>query len=113
MIRLYHGSISSFTSIDLSKGKGYKDFGRGFYASIAYNHAANIAKRKQVLEKQRFTFFPKATNQKTVTAFVYNLLFDEMAPDLDILRFTQADSQWLRFIIDNRMSQSHRTHMML
>jgi hypothetical protein len=31
--KLYHGSLSIFDEIDLSAAKGYKDFGRGFYAT--------------------------------------------------------------------------------
>ena len=28
---LYHGTISEITEIDVSKGRGNKDFGKGFY----------------------------------------------------------------------------------
>lgn len=30
---LYHGTIYDFDEIDVSVGKGYKDFGKGFYAT--------------------------------------------------------------------------------
>ena len=44
----YHGTIfppNIFGSIDISKGKGYKDFGPGFYITESIRHAASIAKR--------------------------------------------------------------------
>ena len=30
---LFHGTTSDFTEINLEEGKGYKDFGKGFYAT--------------------------------------------------------------------------------
>lgn len=33
MKRLYHGTTEKFDIIDQSQGKGYKDFGKGFYAT--------------------------------------------------------------------------------
>lgn len=31
MKKLYHGTISDFSVVDIRRGKGYKDFGRGFW----------------------------------------------------------------------------------
>lgn len=45
MKKLYHGSTYLFTEIDVDRGKGYKDFGRGFYATAVKEHAENLAKR--------------------------------------------------------------------
>ena len=30
---LYHGTVYDIDEIDVTKGKGYKDFGKGFYAT--------------------------------------------------------------------------------
>ena len=35
---LYHGTIYDFEEIDVSAGKGYKDFGKGFYATTVPSH---------------------------------------------------------------------------
>ena len=43
MKKLYHGSLSAFDEIDLSAGKGYKDFGKGFYATAVEKHAERLA----------------------------------------------------------------------
>ena len=42
---LYHGTIYEFDEIDVTAGKGYKDFGKGFYATAVPMHAEKLAKR--------------------------------------------------------------------
>lgn len=37
---IYHGTIANIDNIDLTIGRGYKDFGKGFY--LAYNKAQSI-----------------------------------------------------------------------
>ena len=41
---LYHGSYSFFDRIDLSKGRRFKDFGQGFYATRIESQAQQWAK---------------------------------------------------------------------
>jgi len=53
-IVVYHGTTSLFEEIEVSKGKPYKDFGKGFYVTRAYSHAANLATRNKRLELERF-----------------------------------------------------------
>ncbi|MCD8336976.1 MAG: DUF3990 domain-containing protein [Lachnospiraceae bacterium] len=45
---LYHGSTEDIMEIDFRKGKGYKDFGKGFYATAVKKHADSIALRSQI-----------------------------------------------------------------
>ena len=47
---LYHGSIYKFDKIDINRGKMYKDFGKGFYATAVKSHAERLA-----LRNKRFT----------------------------------------------------------
>lgn len=50
---LYHGTVYDIDEIDVTKGKGYKDFGKGFYATSIRSHADNIARRnKRILEEK-------------------------------------------------------------
>ena len=42
---LYHGTIYKFDEIDVSARKGYKDFGKGFYATAVPLHAERLAVR--------------------------------------------------------------------
>ena len=41
---LYHGSYTFFDKIDLSKGRKFKDFGRGFYTTKIESQARQLAK---------------------------------------------------------------------
>ena len=54
IITLYHGTIYEFDKIDVTKGKGNKDFGRGFYASHDIRHAERLATRNKFIEEERF-----------------------------------------------------------
>jgi hypothetical protein len=45
IVTLYHGSCHDFAKIDVSVGKPFKDFGRGFYTSQNYEHAVGMATR--------------------------------------------------------------------
>ena len=45
IITVYHGTVDEFGVIDVSKGKPYKDFGRGFYAAWSMEHAIRLAER--------------------------------------------------------------------
>jgi hypothetical protein len=47
IVTLFHGTIHEFDSIDVTKGKGYKDFGRGFYTSQDIHHAERLASRNK------------------------------------------------------------------
>ena len=107
MKKLYHGSLSLFDEIDLSESKGYKDFGKGFYASSVEQHAEKLAVRnKEILIKRQNIL--KARNPKfksdPIIAYRYNLIFDERIEDLAVKEFLTADAEWLRFIVANRKS---------
>ena len=39
MKELFHGTTYDITEIDIALGSGYKDFGKGFYATAIKNHA--------------------------------------------------------------------------
>ncbi|MDR1097118.1 MAG: DUF3990 domain-containing protein, partial [Tannerella sp.] len=42
-MKLYHGSNCNFTTVDLSKSKDRRDFGRGFYLTALQNQARDWA----------------------------------------------------------------------
>lgn len=104
-MNLYHGSTYEFRQIDLNEGKGYKDFGKGFYATARKEHADNIAKRnKRILEsrynKQRM--FNNKLPKKVFIAYCYNLVFNENCTGLNVKIFKNADIEWVKFILINR-----------
>ena len=107
MKKLFHGSVSDFDSIDVSNGKGYKDFGKGFYATAISAHADRIALRnKNIAEKRQAILYSKGNSKRqAIVAYRYNLIFDEKISDLKVKVFKKADKEWLRFIINNRRSE--------
>ena len=52
-IVLYHGTTYDFTEIDVRRGKPFKDFGQGFYATQNRESAVNMALRNRDIEVRR------------------------------------------------------------
>ena len=73
IITLHHGSIYEFERIDVSKGKGNKDFGRGFYTSRNVSHAERLAVRNKHIEEERFAL---RGIRKSVTPLLYTYELD-------------------------------------
>uniref|UniRef100_I5AUX4 DUF3990 domain-containing protein n=1 Tax=Eubacterium cellulosolvens (strain ATCC 43171 / JCM 9499 / 6) TaxID=633697 RepID=I5AUX4_EUBC6 len=104
MRSLYHGTIYEFDHIDVAAGKGYKDFGKGFYATAIPSHAERLAIRNKRIAEKRQGFLKNKTGIKIqpIHAYRYNLLFSEDTADISVKVFEKADKEWLRFIIQNR-----------
>ena len=97
---LYHGTIYDITEIDVAQGKGYKDFGKGFYATSMKSHAENIARRnKRIIEAKEARIKKRNPQYKagTYQAYRYNLEFDDSCIDnpqnLKIKVFKKADRE--------------------
>ena len=43
---LYHGTVSEILRIDVSAGRGRKDFGKGFYMSVTKRQAIGMMHKK-------------------------------------------------------------------
>ncbi|MCL2365994.1 MAG: DUF3990 domain-containing protein [Oscillospiraceae bacterium] len=104
IITLYHGTIYEFEKIDVSKGKGNKDFGRGFYTSRNIRHAERLAVRNKFIEEERFAL---RGLEKCVTPWLYIYDFDvDTLATLNVKEFATADREWMRFIVLNRENKS-------
>lgn len=90
-MKLYHGSNTIIESIDLSKCRPYKDFGKGFYLTDIQEQARRMAARTV----RMFNGIP------TVTTFEFDL-DKAIAEGLKILTFDAPDSEWARFVMQNR-----------
>lgn len=108
---LFHGTTYDINEIDVTMGKGYKDFGKGFYATSVKNHAESIARRnKRILEAREAKIHQRNPKYKTkiYQAYRYNLEFDDSCIEnpgkLKIKIFKKADREWVRFILKNRDS---------
>jgi len=94
-MKVYHGSDTYISKIDLQKCKPGKDFGRGFYVTSIRSQAEEMAKRVTQWSKK----------QAVVTEFE----FDEYAwedEELKVLRFDKYDEKWLDFVVKNRKSKT-------
>ena len=110
---LFHGTTYDLKEIDVTMGKGYKDFGKGFYATSVKNHAESIARRnKRILEAREAKIRQRNTKYriKTFQAYRYYLVFDDSCIDnpgnLKIKVFKEANREWVRFVLMNRDSDS-------
>jgi hypothetical protein len=106
MITLYHGTTFDFTDIDVTQGKPFKDFGRGFYLTQVFDHARNLALRNRSLEERRNSEIGVKSH---VATYVYIYEFDiQRADTLNVKRFESADREWLKFIILNRTNRERK-----
>ena len=82
---LYHGSNVDIKTIDLSKSRPYKDFGKGFYLSADETQAFRMAEQRTSIE-----LFGKP--------IVNRFYFDELALKDGSLSFLSFDDYWRRGI---------------
>lgn len=89
---LYHGANVEIESIDLSKSKPYKDFGKGFYLSADKNQAMRLAKQRVSIELK---------GKPVVSCFSFDEALLENG-DLSVLRFEDYTAAWAKFVMSNR-----------
>jgi len=92
---LYHGTNIAFDTIDLSKSKPNKDFGRGFYLSADLEQAKELAQVRVDLLGGN--------------SVIQSYEFDEALLTSEILRvkiFEDYTREWAEFIIANRNQYS-------
>ncbi|MCL2139328.1 MAG: DUF3990 domain-containing protein [Treponema sp.] len=106
IINLYHGSIYKFDTIDVSKGKPFKDFGIGFYLSPSKKHSLSLAQRNKQLELIRLN---KRKKKPSVNAWIYQYEFDsEYLHSFNTKNFPQVNAEWMKFVAANRNSKRQR-----
>jgi len=88
-LTLYHGSNCDFRTVDLSKAKDKRDFGKGFYMTTLQHQAKEWA---EVL----FTRF----GGDGIFVYAFEL---EVTSDLSVKHFPDISEAWLDFVRDNRM----------
>jgi hypothetical protein len=104
IIALYHGTIHEFDKIDVTKGKGHKDFGRGFYTSRDIHHAERLAFRNKKIEEERHAL---RGMEKDVMPWLCTYEFDlDNLEILNVKEFAAADREWMQFVVFNRENKS-------
>ena len=103
MVVVYHGSTVAFDEIDVTRGKPYKDFGRGFYVTRVWSHAESLAVRNREFEIRRFG--------RSCSAYIHTFLLDldRAMKELKFFEFKKADVEWMRFVLANRDTRA-RAH---
>lgn len=86
---LYHGSNCSFDTVDLSKSKDKRDFGKGFYTTTL---------REQAEEWAEVLF----DRYKGGGKFIYEFEL-EISKDLSIKKYEGLCEEWLNMIQKNRV----------
>lgn len=99
-IKLYHGTTYNIDTIDVTKGKPFKDFGAGFYLSPSEKHSLTLALRNKTIEAMRIKLRGIQTD---VCAYIYTYEFDtDNQRELNVMEFPKANREWMRFVVSNR-----------
>ena len=89
MIKLYHGTNTTFNKVELDKYLPYKDFGRGLYLTTHRTQALARAKNK--------------CNFKGGAPTILAYQFDEKElANLNVKYFEKPTEEWANFIFANR-----------
>ena len=93
---LYHGTIVPFKKIDVARGKGRRDFGRGFYMAVSMRQAIGMMNKKfrEALNRRR----DAKASDFTKTLYRFRLK-PEVVDTLNVKIFAAADMEWLDFIL--------------
>ncbi len=88
---LYHGSNQLITTIDLSKSKDFKDFGRGFYLTKDYSRAVAMAQRTTAIMGE---------GSPEVTPYIFYP--SRCSKHVKIKVFGGRTAEWALFVLSNR-----------
>ncbi|MDR3367323.1 MAG: DUF3990 domain-containing protein [Prevotellaceae bacterium] len=94
-MKVYHGSYTCIETVDFSKCKPRKDFGRGFYVTKIRRHAENWA---NVIGENNNTEGVVTEFEYTEDSFTENIC--------KIKHFSGYTEEWLDFIVMNRDKKS-------
>ncbi|MDR3019321.1 MAG: DUF3990 domain-containing protein [Treponema sp.] len=84
---IYHGSDVAVTEPMILKANRLLDFGEGFYTTSSYEQACRWAKIVRTNRK----------SQHQIVS-VYDFDIEKATDNLQIIRFSTADHDWLRFV---------------
>lgn len=88
---IYHGTLSQFANIDVNLGKGYKDFGRGFYCSESFQHSKALVNRNK--------------GGACKNGVIYTYCFDiNDYSNMRVKIFNSPTVEWFDFVLKNRAS---------
>ena len=93
---LYHGTISEITEVDVTLGRGRKDFGKGFYMAVSKQQAIGMMHKKYREAVRR----SRNKQENIFSERLYEIKLNEaVLKKLNIKTFEKADEEWLDFIL--------------
>ena len=98
---LFHGSAVEFKRIDVSKGHGRKDFGKGFYMAFSSEQAIGMMHKKFRESVSRRQDHSLGTFKEKLYRIELNRA---LLQELRVKVFDVADMEWLDFILMCRPS---------
>lgn len=93
---LYHGTVFEIVKIDVGKGRGHKDFGKGFYMAVDKAQAIGMMHKKyrEAVHRQ------KNKKETGLQEHLYKIRIDqEYVKTLSVKYFETADEEWLDFVL--------------
>ena len=93
---LYHGSDQIIKTPELRHSIRTLDFGSGFYTTTNKEQAENFA----IKVYDRSVRIGNTTNGKFIN--IYEVDYEAIQRELDVLQFESADEAWFDFVIANR-----------
>jgi hypothetical protein len=93
---LYHGSDQIIKTPELRSPARTLDFGAGFYTTTNKEQAINFAVKVYARSIR------EGNTPKGKYISVYEVDYEKMKKELDILHFKSADESWLDFVMANR-----------
>lgn len=97
MIKLYHGTNTTFDKVELDECLPYKDFGRGFYLTTIRTQALARAKNKCNFEG----------GAPTILAYQFD---EKELANLNVKYFEKPTEEWANFIFANRNKRNKKMH---
>ena len=99
-MKLYHGTNTDFQTIELSKCRPNKDFGKGFYLT-------DIRSQAQAMAVRRCEFEGKGNPIVQVYEFDETFLKSQ---EMSVKVFEQVCEEWALFILQNRKAGKKPVH---
>jgi hypothetical protein len=97
----FHGSAVAFKRIDVTKGRGRKGFGQGFYMAFSAAQAVGMMHKKF-----RESISRRRDRSGDFCETLYRIEIDvELLKTLRVKTFCSADVEWLNFILMCRPSR--------
>lgn len=93
--KLYHGTPYTLTEIDLRAGRGYKDFGKGFYLAAKKEQAIGMMNKKYHELARKV---PDNTRWMKKNLYVFDF-HRELLSTVSHKIFEMGDIEWLDFVL--------------